>query len=292
MEAVIQVLEFTIAARDPYTVGHQRRVSQIACNIGREMGLSKDRLRDLRMAGTLHDLGKIAIPSGLLSKAGNLNPLEFALIKTHPQVAYNILEPITLPGNTAKIILQHHERMNGSGYPQGLKEEEILLEARILGVADVLESMCSHRPYRASLGLAAALDELTRNKEILYDGAVVETCLKLYEKVLPAPLAVTIPPPPVSPGDGSQAHKFLPRCAPGLRPKEANRGTVPSYTPRGITPRCNSQDLHQETSDRFVSQRLLSVILYYFFHLQSHRAFTQICAKTQSSPRYNHTIPL
>jgi HD-GYP domain-containing protein (c-di-GMP phosphodiesterase class II) len=207
MEAVIQVLELTIAARDPYTVGHQRRVSQIACSIGREMGLSKDRLRDLGIAGTLHDLGKIAIPLGLLSKAGNLNPLEFALIKTHPRVAYNILEPITLPGNTAKIILQHHERMNGSGYPQGLKEEEILLEARILGVADVLESMCSHRSYRDSLGLAAALDELTRNKEILYDGAVVETCLKLYEKVPPAPLAVTIPPPPVSPGVGSQAHK-------------------------------------------------------------------------------------
>lgn len=207
MEAVIQVLELTIAARDPYTVGHQRRVSQIACSIGREMGLSKDRLRDLGIAGTLHDLGKVAIPLGLLSKAGNLNPQEFALIKTHPQVAYNILEPITLPGNTAKIILQHHERMNGSGYPQGLKEEEILLEARILGVADVLESMCSHRSYRDSLGLAAALDELTRNKEILYDGAVVETCLKLYEKVLPAPLAVTIPPPPVSPGVGSQAHK-------------------------------------------------------------------------------------
>jgi HD-GYP domain-containing protein (c-di-GMP phosphodiesterase class II) len=202
MEAVIQVLESTIATRDPYTVGHQRRVSQIACNIGREMGLSKDRLRDLRMAGTLHDLGKIAIPSGLLSKPGKLNPLEFALIKAHPQVAYNILKPITLPGNTAKIILQHHERMNGSGYPQGLKGEEILLEARILGVADVLEAMCSHRPYRASLGLVETLDELTRNKEILYDGAVVETCLKLYGEGLPAPLPVTIPPLPVSPGDG------------------------------------------------------------------------------------------
>src|SRR5665647_1370082 len=169
MEAIIQVLESTMADRDPYTIGHQRRVSQIACNIAREMGLSKDRLRDLRMAGTLHDLGKIAIPSGLLSKPGNLKPLEFALIKTHPQVAYNILKPITLPGNTAKIILQHHERMNGSGYPQGLKGEEILLEARILGVADVLEAMCSHRPYRASLRLIEALDEITRNKEILYD---------------------------------------------------------------------------------------------------------------------------
>ena len=189
MEALVQVLESTMEVRDPYTVGHQRRVSQIACTIGREMGLSEERLRDLRLAGRLHDLGKFATPSSLLSRPGNLNPLEFALIKTHPQVAYNILKPVTLPGNTAKIILQHHERINGSGYPQGLQGEEILLEARILGVADVLEAMCSHRPYRASLGLIEALDELTRNKEILYDGAVVDTCLKLYGQDLPAPLA-------------------------------------------------------------------------------------------------------
>lgn len=180
MEVLMQVLESTMATRDPYTVGHQRRVSQIACSIGREMGLSGDRLRNLRMAGTLHDLGKFAIPSDLLSKPGKLTPQEFALIKTHPQVAYNILEPVSLPGNTAQIILQHHERLDGSGYPQGLMGEEILLEARILGVADVMEAMCSHRPYRASLGLAETLNELTRNKGILYDVAVVETCLKLY----------------------------------------------------------------------------------------------------------------
>ena len=180
MEGLIQVLESMMAARDPYTVGHQRRVSQIACNIGREMGLSEDRLRDLRTAGTLHDLGKIAIPSGLLSKPGNLTSLEFALVKTHPEVAYNILKPISLPGNTAEIILQHHERLDGSGYPQGLEEDEILLDARILGVADVMEAMCSHRPYRASLGLAETLDELTRNRGILYAAPVVETCLKLY----------------------------------------------------------------------------------------------------------------
>jgi HD-GYP domain-containing protein (c-di-GMP phosphodiesterase class II) len=205
METLMQVLESTMAVRDPYTVGHQRRVSQIACNIGREMELSEERLRDLRMAGRLHDLGKFAIPSSLLSRPGNLNPLEFALIKTHPQVANNILEPVTLLGNTAKIILQHHERMNGTGYPQGLKGEEILLEARILGVADVLEAMCSHRPYRPSLGLPETLDEITRNQEILYDGAVVATCLKLYGHDLPALLAVTTPPPTVSPEDGPQA---------------------------------------------------------------------------------------
>ncbi|MGA9756676.1 MAG: HD domain-containing phosphohydrolase [Desulfobaccales bacterium] len=189
MEAFIQVLESTIAARDPYTVDHQRRVSQIACKIGGEMGLSEDRLHDLRMAGMLHDLGKIAIPTELLSKSGKLTTLEFALIKTHPQVAFNILAPITLPGHTVMIILQHHERVNGSGYPQGLKRNKILLEARILGVADVMEAMCSHRPYRSSLGLAETLDELTRNQGILYDVAVVETCLKLHGPDLPAPLA-------------------------------------------------------------------------------------------------------
>jgi HD-GYP domain-containing protein (c-di-GMP phosphodiesterase class II) len=119
-------------------------------------------------------------PSDLLAKPGKLTTLEFALIKIHPQVAYNILEPITLPGNTAKIILQHHDRLNGSGYPQGLKGDEILLEARILGVADVMEAMCNHRPYRPSLDMADSLEGFTRNKGILYDAAVVETCLKLY----------------------------------------------------------------------------------------------------------------
>ncbi|MCJ7818368.1 MAG: HD-GYP domain-containing protein [Syntrophales bacterium] len=227
MEALMQVLESTMATRDPYTVGHQRRVSQIACSIGWEMGLSEDRLQNLRMAGTLHDLGKFAIPSGLLSKPGKLTPQEFALIKTHPQVAYNILEPVSLPGNTAQIILQHHERLNGSGYPQGLKGEEILLEARILGVADVMEAMCSHRPYRASLGLAETLDELTRNKGILYDGAVVETCLKLYGQDLPAsrelsagpaPRQVAMPLPLNLPGDGAWAHLTFARVRPLPQP--------------------------------------------------------------------------
>jgi len=212
MEALMEVLESTMAARDPYTVGHQRRVSQIACTLGREMGLDEERLHNLRVAGKLHDLGKFAIPSDLLSKPGKLTPQEFALVKTHPQVAYNILEPISLPGNTAEIILQHHERLNGSGYPRGLKGEEILLEARILGVADVMEAMCSHRPYRASLGLADTLDELTLNRGILYDAAVVETCVKLYGQDLPAPrqespvprpLKVVMARPSLFPGGGA-----------------------------------------------------------------------------------------
>jgi HD-GYP domain-containing protein (c-di-GMP phosphodiesterase class II) len=186
MEALIQVIESTIAARDPYTVSHQQRVTQIACTIGKEMGLSEDRLRELRIAGTLHDLGKIAIPSDLLSKPGELSSLEFALLKTHPQVAYNILKPIEFPGRTLEIILQHHERLDGSGYPQGLQGDEILLEARILGVADVMDAMTSHRPYRASLGLAETLEELSGNQGILYDTAVVQTCLMLYGEKLPA----------------------------------------------------------------------------------------------------------
>jgi HD-GYP domain-containing protein (c-di-GMP phosphodiesterase class II) len=186
MEAFIQVLESTIAVRDPYTVNHQRRVTQIACVIGVEMELSEDRLSNLRMAGILHDLGKIAIPSDLLAKPGKLTPLEFDLLKTHPQVAYNILKPIALPGHTAEIILQHHERLNGTGYPRGLKGHEILLEARILGVADVMEAMCSHRPYRAARGMMETLEELSNNKGILYDPAVVKACLKIYGQEPPA----------------------------------------------------------------------------------------------------------
>jgi HD-GYP domain-containing protein (c-di-GMP phosphodiesterase class II) len=185
MEAFIQVLESTIAVRDPYTVNHQRRVTQIAGAIGLEMELPEERLRNLRMAGILHDLGKIAIPTDLLAKPGKLTPLEFDLLKTHPQVGYNILKPIELPGHTAEIILQHHERLNGKGYPRGLKGHEILLEARILGVADVMEAMCSHRPYRPALGLTETLEELTQNKGILYDPAVVKACLKIYGQELP-----------------------------------------------------------------------------------------------------------
>jgi putative nucleotidyltransferase with HDIG domain len=180
MEALIQVMESTIAARDPYTVSHQQRVTQIACAIAAEMSLPSERIRQLRLAATLHDVGKVAIPTELLARPGKLSPMEFDLIKTHPQVGYNILQPIKFPGNTAEIILQHHERLNGSGYPRNLREPEILLEAKILGVADVMEAMCSHRPYRPALSPDAALTELSQNKGILYDAAAVDACLKLY----------------------------------------------------------------------------------------------------------------
>jgi putative nucleotidyltransferase with HDIG domain len=182
LETVLKVLESVIGARDPYTVYHQQRVARFACDLASEIGLGPDSVRALRMAGTIHDLGKIAIPAAILTKPGRLTNIEFAMIKNHPQIAFEILKPVRFPGQVSQIVLQHHERLNGSGYPLGLKGEEILLEARILGVADVVEAMCSHRPYRPSLGLEIALHEIYKHKGVLYDAAIVEACLKLYKE--------------------------------------------------------------------------------------------------------------
>ena len=182
MEAIIQVMESAIGARDPYTVDHQQRATHIAIAIAQRMGLSEDRIEELHVAGSLHDLGKIAVPNEILSKPGKLTELEFAIIKTHPQVAYNILKPLEIPGQITNIIMQHHERINGSGYPHGLESREILLEAKILGVADVVEAMCSHRPYRPALGIDKALEEISQKRGILYDPEVVDNCLLLYEE--------------------------------------------------------------------------------------------------------------
>lgn len=187
MDAIIQVMESTIAARDPYTVDHQQRATHIAVAIAQRMGLSEERIQEIHIAGSLHDLGKIAVPQDILSKPGKLTDLEFAIIKTHPQVGYNILRPLEIPGQISQIIIQHHERINGSGYPYGLEAHEILLEAKILGVADVIEAMCSHRPYRPALGIDKALDEITKKKGILFDSEVVDSCLLLYEE-MPAAL--------------------------------------------------------------------------------------------------------
>jgi len=182
MEEVIQVLEAVIGARDPYTVYHQQRVAQLAWAIAGEIGLSHDRLRSLWVAATIHDLGKIAIPTEILNKSGRLTEVEFSIIKTHPQKGYDILKPMKFIGDVRQIILQHHERINGAGYPYGLAGADILLEAKILGVADVVEAMCSHRPYRPSLGLEKALNEISLKKGVLYDSAVVEACLKVCEE--------------------------------------------------------------------------------------------------------------
>ena len=183
MEAIIRVMESTIAARDPYTVDHQHRATHIAIAIAQRMGLSEERIEEIHVAGCLHDLGKIAVPTEILSKPGKLTDLEFAIIKTHPQVAFNILKPLEIPGQITQIIMQHHERLNGSGYPYGLDDQEILLEAKILGVADVIEAMCSHRPYRPALGIDKALEEIERKKGVLYDPEVVESCLLLYQEM-------------------------------------------------------------------------------------------------------------
>jgi HD-GYP domain-containing protein (c-di-GMP phosphodiesterase class II) len=146
------------------------------------MGLTEDQVDGIRMAGVIHDLGKISVPAEILSKPGKLSALEFSLIKTHPQTGYDILKGIDFQWPIAQIVLQHHERLDGSGYPQGLIGDEIMDEAKILAVSDVVEAMSSHRPYRATLGIDAALEEVTKNKGTLYDAAVVDTTVNLFTK--------------------------------------------------------------------------------------------------------------
>jgi putative two-component system response regulator len=182
LEGSIHAMARTVEIRDPYTAGHQERVARLASAMAVEMGLSTDRIDGLRMAGLIHDVGKVSLPAGILSKPAPINGLEFELIKTHPQIGYDILKPIQFPWPLAKMVLQHHERMDGSGYPAGLLGEEILLEARILAVADVAEAMASHRPYRAALGLRKALKEISEDHVTRYDPRAVEICLDLFEK--------------------------------------------------------------------------------------------------------------
>jgi PAS domain S-box-containing protein len=182
LRATVQSISLTLEMKDPYTSGHQQRVSDLAQSIAKEMGLSADRQDFIQTASAIHDIGKISIPSAILSKPTKLSDLEFGLIKTHSQSGYNILKDIEFPWPVADVVLQHHERMNGSGYPQGLKEYDILLEARILAVADVVEAITFHRPYRPAMGIDFALEEISRNKGILYDADVVDACLKLFQE--------------------------------------------------------------------------------------------------------------
>jgi HD-GYP domain-containing protein (c-di-GMP phosphodiesterase class II) len=179
---IIQVLSATIEKRDPYTAGHQRRVADLARAIGQEMGLPADRVEGLYMAGVIHDIGKVSIPAEILSKPTRLTEIEYNLIQSHSQVGHDILENVDFSWPLAEMVLQHHERMNGSGYPQGLKGENILLEARILAVSDVVEAMASHRPYRPALGIEAALEEIEKNKGVFYDPDVVSACLTLFRE--------------------------------------------------------------------------------------------------------------
>ncbi len=168
MQGIIHVMVLTIESRDPYTAGHQQRVTLLASALAQEMGLSEKEVEGVKMASLIHDIGKISVPSEILSKPGKLTEIEFCLVKTHPQSGYEILKNITLPWPIAQIVLQHHERLDGSGYPLGLKDKEILLEAKIIGVADVVEAMASHRPYRPALGIEKALEEISQKKGLLY----------------------------------------------------------------------------------------------------------------------------
>jgi len=179
LEETVNALASAVEMRDSYTAGHQRRVAQLACAVARETDLPDDQIEAIYMAGLIHDIGKISVPADILLKPSRLSEMEMNLIKTHPQVSFDILKDIEFPWPVAHIVLQHHERMDGSGYPHGLSGEDILLEARILAIADVVEAMASHRPYRPALGIDKALDEISKNKGILYDSAVVNACTKI-----------------------------------------------------------------------------------------------------------------
>lgn len=182
MGTTIQVMVAAVEARDPYTAGHQIRSSNLACAIAEEMGLPQEKIDGIQMASSIHDIGKLAIPAEILTKPTKLTTLEFSLIKEHSSCGHEMLKNVESQWPLAEIIFQHHERMNGSGYPRKLKGDEILIEARILAVSDVVESMASHRPYRPSLGIEAALEEIDSNKGILYDSTVVDACLTLFRK--------------------------------------------------------------------------------------------------------------
>lgn len=179
MGGIVQAMAMTVERRDPYTAGHQRRVSDLARGVAVEMALSSHQIDGIRIAGLIHDLGKICVPAEILSKPGQLSEIEHTLIKDHPQVGYEILKEVEFPWPVAQIVLQHHERIDGSGYPAGLCGEDILVEARTLAVADVVEAMASHRPYRPTLGRDMALKEISQNRGVLYDPDVVDACMKL-----------------------------------------------------------------------------------------------------------------
>jgi response regulator RpfG family c-di-GMP phosphodiesterase len=182
LEETIQAIAAVVEMRDPYTAGHEKRVAALASAIGRELGWPEKQIDGLHVAGSIHDVGKIGIPTEILTKPGYLAGIEFDMVKIHPQAGYDILHGIDFPWPVAQTVLQHHERLDGSGYPRGLKDGAILPEARVLAVADVVESIASHRPYRAALGLEAALDEITTKRDKLYDPQAVDACLILFRE--------------------------------------------------------------------------------------------------------------
>ena len=179
-EDIVHAMAVTVEMKDPYTAGHQRRVAKLACAIAREMGLSEKQTEGIRIAAILHDIGKILIPEDILNKPSKLADVEMEKIKTHPQVGSDILKTIEFEWPIAKIVLQHHERINKSGYPYQLDGKDIIIDGKIVAVADVVEAMCSARPYRPAHSIEEALQEISINKGILYDKDVVEACIKLF----------------------------------------------------------------------------------------------------------------
>ena len=182
MDSTVQAITMTIEKRDPYTSGHQQRVADLSRTIAREIGFSENEIEGIYIAAAIHDIGKISIPAEILSKPVQLSDIEISLIQAHSETGYDILKGIKFPWPIAEIVLQHHERLDGSGYPRGLAGDDVLMAARIIGVADVVETMASHRPYRPSMGIDKALEEITQNKGVLYEPLVVDACLKIFNE--------------------------------------------------------------------------------------------------------------
>jgi len=188
LENIVWIISAAVESRDPYTAGHQQRVTNLSMVLANDMQLPEEQKQEIRMAAMVHDLGKICIPSEILCKPAKLNSIEFSMIKMHPQAGHDLFENVDLPWSIASIILQHHERLDGSGYPRGLKGEEILLPARIIAVADVVEAMSFHRPYRPALGIEKALEEVSSKKGTFYDSDVVDSLSSLFKgEGLPIP---------------------------------------------------------------------------------------------------------
>jgi putative nucleotidyltransferase with HDIG domain len=178
----IEAFVITMKKRDPYTAGHQQRVTELAVAIGENMGLDKNRIEGLRLGAMIHDIGKINVPGEILNRPGRITKHEFEIIKPHSQLGYEIIQGLNFPWPIEKMILQHHERIDGTGYPKGLMGDEIITEAKIIAVADVVEAISSHRPYRVALGIQAALAEIKNRKGSSFDSSIVDICVGLFEK--------------------------------------------------------------------------------------------------------------
>ena len=182
IEGTAHIITKVVETRDPYSIGHQQRVSKLATAIAQEMKLPQDKIEGVRFASLVHDVGKINLPTEIVSKPSKLVEVEFNLIKNHPRIGYDILKEVDFPWPIAEIVFQHYEKIDGSGYPRGLKGDEILIEAKILGVANVVEAMSSYKSYRPALSIDESLAEISRNKNILFDPEVVDTCLRLFKE--------------------------------------------------------------------------------------------------------------